>query len=134
MEKYEKIISLALMAREKSYAPYSHFNVGACLVTSEGKAYLGCNIENASYGETVCAERVALFKAISEGEKSFSSICIVGGKGDNLSFAYPCGSCRQVLWEHCSGDLAVILYDGEGVEITTLEKLLPNGFSKNNLK
>lgn len=133
MEKYEKIISLALMAREKSYSPYSGYRVGACLVTSEGKAYLGCNIENASYGETVCAERVAFYKAISEGEKSFSAIAIVGGKDDILSFAYPCGSCRQVMWELANEDLTIVLYDGENVEETTLEKLLPNGFSKKNI-
>lgn len=134
MEKYKKIISLALMAREKAYAPYSKYKVGACLVTRDGKAYLGCNVENASYGETVCAERVAFFKAVSEGESSFDSICIVGGKGDNLSFAYPCGACRQVMSELASGDLTVILYDGESVEVTTLERLLPNGFSNKNIK
>ena len=134
MEKYEKLISLALLAREKAYAPYSSFKVGACLLTKGGKAYLGCNIENASYGETVCAERVAFYKAVSEGEKEFSAICIVGGKQDNLTFAYPCGACRQVMLELADEDLTVVLYDGESVEETTLERLLPNGFSKGSLK
>lgn len=133
MEKYEKLISLALMAREKAYAPYSNYKVGACLVTGEGKAYLGCNVENASYGETVCAERVAFYKAVSEGERDFSTICIVGGKDDILSFAYPCGACRQVMWELANENLTIVLYDGENIEVTSLEALLPNGFSKKNI-
>ena len=134
MEKYEKIISLALMAREKSYSPYSGYRVGACLVTSEGKAYLGCNIENASYGETVCAERVAFYKAISEGEKSFSAIAIVGGKDDILSFAYPCGSCRQVMSEFCEKNFKIVLFDGKSTEIHTLGQVFPLSFKSDSLK
>lgn len=128
MKKYEKLISLALMARENAYAPYSNFKVGACLITEGGQAYLGCNIENSSYSHTICAERNAIFKAVSEGHKKFSAIAIVGGKGDCLEITYPCGACRQVLSEFVDDDFIVVLYDGENTEELTFASLFPNGF------
>lgn len=129
MENSE-LIALAVAAAEKSYSPYSEFTVGAALVTKNGKVYLGCNIENATYGPTNCAERTAFFKAVSEGEREFSKIAIVGGKkGDFSSFCSPCGVCRQVMAEFCNGDFEVILgkIDGE-YRSYTLRELLPESF------
>ena len=99
----KELVSLALKAREMSYSPYSNFAVGAALLTKSGKVYLGCNIENAGYTPTNCAERTAFFKAVSEGEREFSKIAIVGGKvGEKIEkYAYPCGVCRQVMREFC---------------------------------
>ena len=112
----EEMIRLAIKARENAYAPYSGFKVGAVLVTEEGRIYTGCNIENASYGESVCAERTAFFKSVSEGEKNFVKIAIVGGKeeltskgSDNFVICYPCGTCRQVMSEFCKTDLKLYL-------------------------
>ena len=94
----KELIRQALEAREMAYAPYSGFKVGAALLTKEGRVYKGCNIENAGYTPTNCAERTAFFKAVSEGEREFSAIAIVGGKGDlPTDYAYPCGVCRQVM-------------------------------------
>ncbi|MBQ7906423.1 MAG: cytidine deaminase [Clostridia bacterium] len=128
MEKYSKLISLALMARENAYAPYSGFRVGACLVTDEGQAYLGCNVENSSFSHTICAERNAIFKAVSEGHKKFSAIAIVGGKGERLELTYPCGACRQVLSEFVDDDFKVILYDGENIEVKDFSAVFPSSF------
>ena len=97
-----KLMEIAVKAREMSYSPYSNFRVGAALLGKSGKVYTGCNVENAGYTPTNCAERTALFKAISEGEHEFSAIAIVGGLGENISeFCAPCGVCRQALSEFC---------------------------------
>ena len=98
----QELMSLAVEARKQSYSPYSSFRVGAALLAKSGKVYLGCNIENAAYTPTNCAERTALFKAVSEGEREFTAIAIVGGRGETIAdFCAPCGVCRQVLAEFC---------------------------------
>ncbi len=130
----EKLILLATQARENAYAPYSHFKVGAALLTESGKVYTGCNIENASYGETVCAERTAFFKAVSEGEKGFSKIAVVGGKhGENTVISYPCGACRQVMSEFCGENFKIILKDENEIREYTLKEILPFSFSSSVL-
>jgi cytidine deaminase len=125
------LIKLAMEAREKSYCPYSGFAVGAALQTKEGKIYQGCNIENAAFTPTNCAERTAFFKAVSEGEKEFCRIAIVGGKRDGaLKPTFPCGVCLQVMQEFCDPDaFEVILATAEEkYEILKLRQLLPYGF------
>ena len=124
-------MAIAVKAREMAYAPYSGFRVGAALLGKSGKVYTGCNVENASYTPTNCAERTAVFKAVSEGEREFSAIAIVGGMGEQVSeFCAPCGVCRQVLSEFCGADMKIYFADGSE---TTLGELLPNGFTlKNN--
>lgn len=120
-----------MLARGKAYAPYSSFLVGAALLTRDGKIFTGCNIESASYSPTCCAERVAFFKAVSEGEKEFSAIAIVGGRNDaeELSVCAPCGVCRQVMSEFCDKDFLLILAsDTEKYESYTLAELLPLSF------
>ncbi|MCR4875096.1 MAG: cytidine deaminase [Clostridia bacterium] len=124
---YKDLIDKAIQAREKAYVPYSKFKVGAALKTKDGKIYLGCNIENASFSMTNCAERTAFFKAISEGERDFSAIAIVGGK-DKIEFCPPCGACRQVMREFCNKDFKIILFDGEDESVYTLGELLPLNF------
>ena len=123
-----KLLQLAKEQRKMSYCPYSNFSVGAALVSKSGKVYLGCNVENAVLGETICAERTAFFKAISEGEKKFSKIAIVGGKkGEKeLEICAPCGACRQVMAEFCNGDFEIILSENSK---TSLKELLPLSFS-----
>ena len=131
MENVTKIIASALQAREKAYAPYSKFHVGACLETKSGKLFTGCNIENASYGATNCAERTAFFKAVSEGEKGFKRIVIVGGsRGKDLEICPPCGICLQVMLEFCNPEeFEVILAVSEKeYEVRLLKELLPMGF------
>lgn len=121
----------AIEAMKKSYSPYSHFTVGAALLTKEGKIYTGANIENASYTPTVCAERNAIFTAVHNGEREFLAIAIVGGHhGDVKGITAPCGVCRQVMSEFCSPDFKVILVtSNEGdFEETTLGELLPYSF------
>lgn len=134
MEK--TLVQTALNAAKSAYAPYSGYCVGAALLTSEGKIYTGCNIENASYTPTVCAERVAFFKAVSEGERSFSMIAVVGGKDAKCSdFFMPCGVCRQVMMEFCSKDFRIIAGREDGqYKIYTLSELLPHAFGKEDLK
>ncbi len=114
-----------------SYAPYSNFYVGAALLTKNGKIFTGCNIENATYGATNCAERTAFFKAISEGENDFYAIAIVGGKNGKIDdFCSPCGICRQVMAEFCSKDFKIILANSKNeIKTFTLEELLPESFS-----
>ncbi len=126
---------LAKDAMKNSYAPYSNFNVGAVLLTKNNNIYKGCNIENASYGTTNCAERTALFSAISNGEKEFSAICIVGGKnGDIIDYAMPCGVCRQALAEFCNADFKVYVGKNEDdIKEFTLGELLPHTFDKSKL-
>ena len=132
----EKLIETAIAQLKYSYAPYSHFKVGAALLTAEGKIYTGCNIENAAYTPTNCAERTAFFKAASEGERSFRAICIVGGKDGVLTgYAAPCGVCRQVMMEFCDPDgfQIVLAVSREQYDIFTLRQLLPQGFGPDNL-
>ena len=133
----EKMIAMAMQARENAYVPYSHFQVGACLVSEKGDMYTGCNIENASYSGTNCAERTAFFKAVSEGERDFDSIVIVGGKqGEALDWCPPCGICRQVMSEFCDPEkFQVILAKSEKeYQCYTLKELLPLSFGKGNLE
>lgn len=133
MEKIliEKLIKKAIEMLNFSYAPYSNFHVGAALLTSEGEIYTGCNIENAAYGPSNCAERTAIFKAVSEGKKEFEAIAVVGGKNGKIeNFCPPCGVCRQVLAEFCKKDFEIVLAKSTNeYKIMTLEKLLPESFS-----
>lgn len=126
-----ELVNKAREAAERSYSPYSGFTVGAALLTKSGRVYLGCNIESASYSPTNCAERTAFFKAVSDGEREFEKIAIVGGKGlDFKDFCPPCGVCRQVMREFCSEDFEIILgKNGEEMKVLTLGELLPLGFS-----
>lgn len=133
----QALIRAAFAAREFSYAPYSHFKVGAALLTADGAVYTGCNIENAAFTPTICAERTALFKAVSEGKLSFSAIVIVGGPEGRQSerITSPCGVCRQALYEFGGPSLKVILARSEEEYLlTTLEELLPHGFGPSNLE
>ena len=131
-----ELIRQAVEAMGKAYTPYSGFQVGAALCTKEGKIYQGCNIENAAYTPTNCAERTAFFKAVSQGEREFSAICIVGGKDGVLTnFTAPCGVCRQVMMEFCDPETFQIILPSsrEEYEIFTLKELLPIGFGPKNL-
>ncbi len=135
-EIIEEMIELAVKQLKYAYAPYSGFCVGAVLRTKSGRYYTGCNIENAAYTPTNCAERTAFFKAISEGERAFEAICIVGGKqGELTAYTAPCGVCRQVMMEFCNPeDFRIILAMGkEDYKIYTLKELLPLGFGVDNL-
>ena len=124
-----ELIKSALATRENSHSPYSEFRVGAALLCADGKVYTGCNIENASYSATVCAERTAIFKAVSEGCRDFSAIAIVGGNSDKMTMAYPCGVCRQVMSEFCKKDFRIIVAESEEkYEEYTLGELLPKSF------
>lgn len=128
----QALIMKAIEAKEYAYVPYSHFRVGAALLTKSGKVYTGCNIENVSFGATNCAERTAVFKAVSEGEREFEKIVINGEHGDYLP---PCGICRQVLLEFADASLQVILAnDAQDYKITTLGELLPGAFGIENLQ
>ena len=130
-----ELLLLAIEARKNSYAPYSGFHVGAALVGKSGKVYTGCNVENAGYSPTNCAERTALFKAVSEGEREFTAIAVVGGKGDTLAdFCAPCGVCRQALAEFCDGDFRVVLGTPENVRGYAFSEILPFAFGKADLK
>ncbi len=130
----QELIDYAVQAMQKSYAPYSEFNVGACLKAKSGKIYLGCNIENAAFSPSICAERTAFAKAVSEGEREFDSIAIVGGKNGIISdFCPPCGVCRQVMAEFCGADFEIILYDGESIKSIRFDNILPYSFGKDNI-
>ena len=125
------LVAAAAAARQHANSPYSGFKVGAALQTATGRIYTGCNIENVSYGETVCAERVALWKALSEGEKNFNAIAVVT---DAPTLTPPCGACRQLLWEYC-GDIDVHLHSLQGMDKHyTLSVLFPVPFDNRNLK
>lgn len=127
----QELIQESIQAREKAYVPYSKFKVGAALLTKDGKVYTGCNIENASYGLTNCAERTALFKAVSEGDLEFSAIAVVADTAGPVS---PCGACRQVMVELCKPDTKVYLTNLKGdVQETTVAELLPGAFSSEDL-
>ena len=125
----EKLTDLAKEAMTHAYAPYSGFFVGAALLCGDGTVYQGCNIENAAYGPTNCAERTAFFKAIYDGHRDFKAIAICGGKGGNITGAFPpCGVCRQVMREFCDDDFTIYLVDEKGFGIRTLSQLLPDSF------
>ena len=126
----EKLMDMAKAAMAGAYAPYSGYKVGAALLCADGTVYQGCNIENAAYSPTVCAERTAFFKAVSEGKRDFAAIAICGGKDGVIAGPFPpCGVCRQVMQEFCEGDFLVYLTDArDGIETLTLSALLPYGF------
>ena len=133
---YDELVQNAIEMTKMSYVPYSHFHVGAAILDKNGKIWTGCNIENATYGATNCAERTAIFKAVSEGVRDFEAIAIVGGpEGADGSpvleeFCPPCGICRQVLSEFCSKDFKIILANKKGEQkLFTLAELLPESFS-----
>ena len=133
-ELYARLMASAVAAREYAYSPYSGYRVGAALLGADGKVYTGCNVENAGYTPTNCAERTAVFKAVSEGVRAFTAIAVVGGSGEVLDAACtPCGVCRQVLAEFCEPDMPVILGTPEEMRVMTLGELLPFAFTKKNL-
>ncbi len=129
----KKLAAEAIAAKERAYVPYSRFRVGAALLAESGRIYRGCNIENAAYTPTNCAERTAFFKAVSEGEKKFLAIAITGDADDYL---YPCGVCRQVMAEFCDPDTFQIILarDGSRQQVFTLRELLPGAFTAEELK
>lgn len=128
----KQLIDEAIAASKQAHVPYSHFHVGAALLTTGGKIYRGCNIENASYGLTNCAERTAIFKAVSEGDKQFSAIAVVGDTDGPIS---PCGACRQVLAEFCDDHTQIILANLKGdFVITNINEILPGYFSSKDLQ
>ena len=132
----EELIRQAREAMAFAYTPYSDFKVGAALLTKSKKIYRGCNIENAAYTPTNCAERTAFFKAVSDGVTDFTAICIVGGKSGELTeYTAPCGVCRQVMMEFCSPEefQIVLATDTNHYEIHTLKEMLPMGFGPDNL-
>ena len=133
---YDELVKTAIQMTERSYAPYSHFHVGAALLDKNGNIWTGCNVENAAYGPSNCAERTAVFKAVSEGVREFDAIAIAGGpeaQDGSVSiqdFCPPCGVCRQVLSEFCDRDFKIVLVNGKGEQkIFTLGQLLPESFS-----
>jgi cytidine deaminase len=126
----EELIAIASGARRRAYAPYSHFRVGAAIESTSGRIYSGCNIENSSYGLTICAERTAIFKAISEAERNFKAIAIVA---DDPDFTPPCGACRQVLFD-LAGNIDIIMVNDRGkVRVIKLKELLPMAFDSKHL-
>jgi cytidine deaminase len=130
MSADELLITAATQARENAHAPYSNFRVGAALRGSSGRIFGGCNVENATYGLTICAERVAIFKAISEGERGFSAVAVVT---DAERLTPPCGACRQLIWEFC-GDVPVTMANLAGKrETTQMKELFPRPFDDSNL-
>lgn len=134
--EFKELIKMAEEARVHSYCPYSGFSVGAALLSRNGRVFTGCNIENAAYGTTNCAERTAFFKAVSEGVTEFSAIAIIGGKkNEKGQFCAPCGVCRQVMSEFCKEDeFDVILGDEKEFRVYKLKELLPESFGAANLK
>src|ERR671916_301608 len=129
--KEKELVEAAREVRERAYAPYSNFKVGAAIRTNEGKIYTGCNIESASYGLTVCAERVAIWKAVSEGERQFTELAVVA---DTETLTPPCGTCRQIIWEFARGAAIVFAnLEGESEEFHIAD-LLPRAFDARFLK
>ena len=130
-----ELMKAAAKAREYSYSPYSGFRVGAALLAKSGKVFTGCNVENAAYSPTNCAERTAVFKAVSEGERSFEKIAIVGGMAETIAdFCAPCGVCRQVLAEFCDKDFIFVLGNPDNIKTYTFEEVLPLSFGKGDLE
>lgn len=136
MRQDTELIRLALEVRKMSYAPYSGFAVGAALMAEDGSVYTGCNYENASFSATLCAERGAFAKAVSDGKRRFRKIAIAGGKvGEEPDkFCYPCGICRQVMQEFCGAEFQVILWNGAESRAFTLAELLPGGFTAEDME
>lgn len=131
----EQLASLAKDAMERAYSPYSNYKVGAALLCKDGSVYTGCNVENASFSATNCAERTAFFKAASEGKREFSAIAICGGKGGALEGLFPpCGVCRQVMREFCEDDFEIYLITRDSIETYTLGELLPVSFAPNTIE
>ena len=130
------LIRLAEKARQNAYAPYSGYTVGAALLCADGTVSVGCNVENASYGATLCAERVALTRAVADGKRDFVAIAVVGGKAGRApeTFFSPCGICRQVLREFCRNDFRVLIGNGNEIVNRTLGELLPNSFSSDAMR
>jgi cytidine deaminase len=127
---YKKLIQKAVKAKEASVSPYSNFRVGSALVTTEDKIYIGCNVENSTFGLTLCAERTAIFKAISEGERKFKAIAIASDSPDYIT---PCGSCRQIIYDHC-GEIDIICTNGkEEYRVYKTSELLPHAFGDEDL-
>ncbi|MGN0298888.1 MAG: cytidine deaminase [Lachnospiraceae bacterium] len=136
-QTYQRLAQIALSMRAHSYAPYSHFCVGAALLCEDGSIYTGCNIENAAYTPSNCAERTAFFKAVSEGKRDFTAIAIAGGtqNDDELDFCAPCGVCRQVMREFCSDSFEILLVKSQKeYHLFTLKELLPISFGPNQLQ
>lgn len=132
--RYNDLMTAAEKARKMSYTPYSHFKVGAALLCRDGKVYSGCNIENAAYGPSMCAERTAIFKAVSEGERDFEAVAIVGGKeGETADFCAPCGVCRQVMAEFCREDFKILLGTPDNFKVYSLKEILPFAFTPDDL-
>lgn len=126
------LVEKAIEARNMAYAPYSNFKVGAALITEDGSIYTGCNVENASYGATNCAERTAIFKAVSEGHHTINMLAVVG---DEKDYTYPCGICRQVILEFASENFKIIIIKNkEEYMVKTLNEIMPYAFSKEALK
>ncbi len=132
---YGKLIDLAFAAMDNAYAPYSGYKVGAALLSKSGSVCTGCNVENAAFGPTNCAERTAFFKAVSEGEREFSAIAVVGGKDGKVKDLFvPCGVCRQVMAEFCDSDFQIIVAKStDEYSVFTLAEMLPMGFSPKNV-
>lgn len=129
--KEKELIDLAIKAGKNSYSPYSDFNVGAALLCEDGTVYVSCNIENASFGATSCAERTALFSAVADGKRNFSMMAVVGSSDGSISdYTPPCGICRQVLCEFCRDDFKIVLYNGNEIKTVTLSELLPFPFNE----
>lgn len=128
---YEKLIKKAIEAKQNAYAPYSGFPVGAALLTKEGKVYTGCNIECASYGATNCAERTAIFKAVSEGERNIEAIAVISNTDD---YTYPCGICRQVIMEFGDKIKIIAARSEQDYKVHVIDDLLPDSFSSEDLK
>ncbi len=127
---HEKLVELAKEAMTHAYAPYSGFKVGAALLCADGTVYQGCNMENASYTPTVCAERTAFFKAVYDGKRDFVAIAVCGGKDGVIAGAFPpCGVCRQVMREFCEDDFTLYLVNESGFDTLTLDQILPYSFS-----
>jgi cytidine deaminase len=122
-----ELSDLAIKAKEFAYCPYSHFPVGAALLTASGRIYTGCNVESSSYGLTMCAERIALYKAISEGETDFIALAVAS---DTRTFCPPCGACRQVLWDFCRDIKIMLVSRQKNSKIYNLKDLLPNAFDE----
>ena len=126
---YEVLVQRAKEAMQHAYAPYSGYKVGAALLCSDGTVYEGCNIENASFTPTVCAERSAFFKAVYDGHREFTAIAVCGGKDGVITGPFPpCGVCRQVMREFCEDDFEILLIDAEGYQVRTLAQILPDSF------
>lgn len=132
----EELCAMAVKAMDNAYVPYSGYKVGAALLTRSGKFFTGCNIENAAYSPSVCAERTALFKAVSEGERDFVKIAVAGGKNGKIALEFPpCGVCRQVMAEFCSPEFEILVVKAENeYGVYTLKQLLPNAFTPENIE